>query len=108
LTRPPSLANPSQHGSFISCARKRLGPDHPDVAASFNNLAQLYTDQGRYADDEPLYTPALGIREKALGPDHPDVTLSLNNLAVLYRDQGRYPKDEDRALALYNVCSRKF
>lgn len=66
MTRPPSLANPSQHGSFISCATKRLGPDHPDVAASFNNLAQLYTDQGRYADDEPLYTHALGIREKSV------------------------------------------
>ena len=52
---------------------KALGPDHPDVARSLNNLAALYETQGRYADAEPLYKRSLAIREKALGPDHPDV-----------------------------------
>ena len=33
---------------------KALGPDHPDVARSLNNLAVLYYEQGRYADAEPL------------------------------------------------------
>ena len=42
-------------------------------ATSLNNLAVLYAAQGRYAEAEPLYKRALGIREKALGPDHPDV-----------------------------------
>ena len=32
-----------------------LGPDHPDVAVSLNNLAILYTDLGRYAEPEPFY-----------------------------------------------------
>jgi tetratricopeptide (TPR) repeat protein len=36
-----------------------------------NNLANLYEDQGRYQDAEPLYTRALAIFEKKLGPDHP-------------------------------------
>jgi hypothetical protein len=37
-----------------------LGPDHPDVALSLDNLAELYDDQGRYADAEPetLASPA--------------------------------------------------
>ena len=64
---------------------KALGPDHPDVATSLNNLAVLYHTQGQYAQAEPLYKRSLAIREKALGPDHPDVATSLNNLAVLYR-----------------------
>ena len=34
------------------------------------------TNQGRYADAEPLYKRALAIDEKALGPDHPDVATS--------------------------------
>jgi tetratricopeptide (TPR) repeat protein len=34
---------------------KALGPDHPDVAVSLNNLGELYRAQGRYADAEPLY-----------------------------------------------------
>lgn len=32
-----------------------LGPDHPDVAVSLNNMAQLLNGQGRYAEAEPLY-----------------------------------------------------
>ena len=70
---------------------------------SLNNLAVLYSDQGRYADAEPLYKRALAIREKALGPDHPDVATSLNNLAALYNDQGRYADAEPlykRSLAI--------
>jgi len=35
--------------------KKALGPDHPDVATSINNLAELYDNQGRYAEAEPLY-----------------------------------------------------
>ena len=69
----------------LEVARKNVGPDHPDVATSLNNLALLYYTQGRYAQAEPLYKRALAIREKALGPDHPDVANSLENLAALYR-----------------------
>ncbi len=82
---------------------KALGPDHPDVGTSLNNLALLYESQGRYAEAEPLYKRSLGIREKALGPDHPDVGTSLNNLAGLYESQGRYAEAEPlykRSLAL--------
>ena len=57
----------------ISINETALGPDHPDVAGSLNNLAGLYWDQHRYAEAEPLFKRALEIREKALGPDHPDV-----------------------------------
>ena len=68
----------------LAIREKALGPDHPDVAKSLNNLAGLYREQGRYADAEPLFKRSLAIYEKALGPDHPDVATSLNNLAGLY------------------------
>ncbi len=73
------------------------------MALSLNNLAQLYVNQGRYAQAEPLHKRSLAIREKALGPDHPDVALSLNNLARLYHHQGLYAQAEPlfrRALAI--------
>ena len=57
----------------LAIREKVLGPNHPDVAATLNGLAELYRAQGRYADAEPLYKRSLAIREKALGPDHPDV-----------------------------------
>ncbi|NDY74971.1 tetratricopeptide repeat protein, partial [Desulfobacter hydrogenophilus] len=50
-----------------------LGPDHPSVATTLNNLAGLYESQGKYEEAEPLYQRALKIRETVLGPDHPSV-----------------------------------
>ncbi len=67
-----------------------MGPEHPDVARSLNNLAMVYTDQGKYEEAEPLYQRSLAIEEKALGPEHPQVATSLNNLALIYQAQGKY------------------
>jgi tetratricopeptide (TPR) repeat protein len=53
-------------------------------------VLELYSDQGRYAEAEPLYKRSLAIREKAFGPDHTNVAVSLNNLAELYRAHGLY------------------
>jgi tetratricopeptide (TPR) repeat protein len=83
---------------------KILGPDHPHVAASLNNLALLYKVQGKYAEAEPLYKRSLAIKEKALGPDHPHVATSLNNLAGLYYAQGKYEEVEllyKRSMAIF-------
>ncbi|GJL61086.1 MAG: hypothetical protein NPIRA03_39430 [Nitrospirales bacterium] len=64
----------------LAIQEQDLGPTHPDVATSLNNLGELYRSQGQYADAEPLYQRALAIREEALSPTHPDVATSLNNL----------------------------
>jgi tetratricopeptide (TPR) repeat protein len=60
-----------------------LGPQHPDVANSLNNLAWLYSALGKYAEAEPLYQRALKICEQVLGPDHPHSVTCRNNLAAL-------------------------
>jgi tetratricopeptide (TPR) repeat protein len=66
-----------------------LGPDHPNVAASLNNLGQLYYDQRRYSEAEPLYQRALAIREQVLSPDHPDVATIVESYAALLRATDR-------------------
>ena len=65
-----------------------LGPEHPDTAQNFNDLAVLLWDQGDFAAARPLYERALAICEKALGPEHPHTATSLQNLAVLLNNQG--------------------
>ena len=73
------------------------------MATSIVNLAQLYWDQDRYDEAEPLFKRSLAIDEKALGPDHPGVATTLNNLALLYSDQARYDEAEPlykRSLAI--------
>ena len=78
----------------LEVAEKDVGPNHPDVALSLNNLALLYATQGQYAQAEPLYRRSLAILERALGPDHPDVAQGLKNLAWLYATQGQYAQAE--------------
>ncbi|AOY81084.2 tetratricopeptide repeat protein [Moorena producens JHB] len=80
----------SWYEKCLEINRSRLGQEHPDVAASLNNLAALYCDQGRYDQAEPLCVKALEMRKQLLGENHPDVANSLNNLAALYHSMGRY------------------
>ena len=87
----------------LEVAEKGVGPDHPDVATSLNNLALPYASRGQYEQAEPLYLRSLAIWEKTLGPDDPSVAASLNNLAMLYVSQGQYDKAEplyQRSLAI--------
>src|SRR5215813_4019442 len=105
-----SLREKGQYGQAIPLAErasalreKTLGAEHPDMAASLNNLAGLYSDKGDYAQAEPLYRRALAIREKTLGAEDPLTATALNNLAVLYYKKGDYAQAEPlyrRALAI--------
>ena len=72
----------------LALREQALGPDHPDVAMSLNNLAGLLDTQGAYAKAEPLFLRSLKISENAFGPEHPHVATGLNNLAGLYHSQG--------------------
>jgi SOS-response transcriptional repressor LexA len=77
--------------------------EHPDIAASLNGLALLYTNQGKYEEAKHLFKQALAISEKAHGAEHPDIAASLNGLALLYTNQGKYEEAEQlykRALAI--------
>jgi len=78
----------------LEIIKMAFGPDHPDVAASLNNLAFLYYSQGKYAEAEPLYRQALEIMEKVFEPNHSKVATFLNNLALLYYSQGKYTEAE--------------
>ncbi len=76
-------------------ARERvLGPENPNTLQILTNLANIYREQGRYADAEPLYKRALQGFERVKGPEDPLTLGSLNNLALLYREQGRYADAE--------------
>ncbi len=71
-----------------------MGPDHPDVAKTLYNLAQLYLRQRRYTQAEPLYQQAMAIQEKSLTSDHPDLAATLNGFAQLLRETKRKSQAE--------------
>ena len=55
----------------LAICEKALGPNHPDTAASLNNLGELLRSKGDYAGAELLYRRALAICEKGFGDGPP-------------------------------------
>jgi tetratricopeptide (TPR) repeat protein len=74
----------------LAYAEQTLGPEHPQTLASLNNLAELYQDQDRYREAEPLLQRALAARSRIMGAGHPTTRQSAADLATLYIAQGRY------------------
>jgi tetratricopeptide (TPR) repeat protein len=102
LARSPEAEPLLQRALAID--EKRLGAEHPDTAQSLNNLAFLYTREGRYEQAEALYRGALASCVLVLGAEHPDTAQSLNNLALLYTREGKYEQAEplyQHALTMY-------
>ena len=51
----------------LKIRESKLGPDHPDVAASLNNLAILYCTHGPIRSGRTAYQRSLKIWESSLG-----------------------------------------
>jgi len=73
----------SYYRRALAIKERLLGPDHPDVATTLNNLALLCKAQGRLAEGETLYRRALAIFERALYPAHLSVVACRQNLRRL-------------------------
>ncbi len=62
------------------------------LAILLDNLAEVFFEQSRFSDAEPLYVRALKLREDNLIPGHEDIVSSLNNLSALYFFMGEHGK----------------
>jgi tetratricopeptide (TPR) repeat protein len=67
----------------LAILEARLGPDHPDVARSLNNLGNALRARGELPAARSHYERALPILETQLGADHPDTARVLNNLGAV-------------------------
>ncbi|CAB4045953.1 Nephrocystin-3, partial [Paramuricea clavata] len=87
----------------LEVQEKQLGPNHVDVASSFNNIDKAY--QRKYLDQakdynignnvyqrksvlgqaKDYYHRALKIQEKQLGSNHVDVASSYDNIGTVYK-----------------------
>jgi hypothetical protein len=67
----------------------QLGPAHPDLANTLNNLGVIYEREDSPAEAELCYRRAYAIATKAFAPDHPFVATSRKNLEDFCRARGR-------------------
>lgn len=79
-------------------------PASPRLVLALDRIANLYKQQGRYAEAEQLSLRSLTIAEEQLGANHPSTGGCLNNLAGLYQGMGKYAEAEPlyiRSLDIY-------
>lgn len=67
----------------------QLGPLHPDLANTLNNLGVIYERADSPAEAELCYRRAYAIATTALAPDHPFVATSRKNLEDFCKARGR-------------------
>jgi hypothetical protein len=65
-----------------------LGPQHPDLASTYNNLAVACEMADKPADAEQFYRRAYAIAASALGPEHALVITSRDNLREFCKARG--------------------
>jgi len=99
--------HPKEALSFLRKAlrlrKQAFGEEHPKVASTLQNLANLYSDFGEQEKALETSLQALEMSRKLLGPTHPSVYVSLFGTSdILYKldrkEEAR--KLEDEAVAL--------
>lgn len=73
----------SLHTQSLERQMSRLGPSHPDVALSWEHIADAKHRHGDHEGAEDAYRRALEIREQALEPGHVDLVRSRTQLAAV-------------------------
>ena len=74
---------------------QELGPEHVNVATSYNNLALIYKKLGEFEQAMEYQQRALDIQLDKLGPEHVDVARSYNNLASIYQKLGDFEQAKE-------------
>lgn len=104
-----SLGHPDRAEALLDEAlalrRAELGPDHPAVAETLQELAALDDRAFRYDRAEDLLRRSLAIRRNACGTGDPRVADTLDGLASLLARQGRL--DEAELLAEEALARRR-
>jgi tetratricopeptide (TPR) repeat protein len=121
LTLPEAVRLLHQAGSYLNARRLHAqagpflqqalriaevvwGTQHSETASLLNDLADVFTRQGKLEQAESLLLRSLAQRKELRGAEHGEVAESLYYLGELYFDQGKYQQAEPfylQALAIW-------
>ena len=71
---------------------RTLDKNHPDLGASYNDIALVYNDIGEYSMALEYYEKDIEIKKVALPKNNPDLATSYNNIALVYDNMSEYSK----------------
>lgn len=80
----------SLNRQVLALRQQVLGPAHPEVAASLNNLAFVLENQGKFEEAEASLRKAVAINQETSGPQSPATLTSTHNLAVVLSRRGQH------------------
>ena len=86
---------------------KFLPENHPDIATSYNNLGEAYSDLGETKKAIEFHEKSLAIRKICLPENHPDIATSYNNLGLAYKALGETKKAiefYEKSLEIRKIC----
>ena len=72
-----------------------LGPNHIDLATSYNKLGMVCYEKGELEQAKDYHQRAMDIRINILGPNHIKVAKSYNNLGTVYNAMGELEQAKD-------------
>ena len=72
----------------MEMSKKLLGAEHPDTLTIMGNLANTYSNQGRWNEAEELQVLIISIKKKLLGAEDPGTLMSMEDLARIYYNKG--------------------
>jgi tetratricopeptide (TPR) repeat protein len=70
--------------------RRVLGDEHPVTLETMDELGDVYSDQGKYAQASALLSQTLKTQLRVLGPRHYDTLDTLSSFASMYQREGKY------------------
>ncbi|KAG8464527.1 hypothetical protein KFE25_009895 [Diacronema lutheri] len=88
--------------AYLKC----LGKDHPEVACSMGDLANVYCDLGRFDDALEMYQHAHRIHGSSYGPEHVDTAGDLASLGLVYSVQGKHKEALPLLKSAYAILSK--
>ena len=76
---------------------RRAGGDDNAVAQTLNVITQVYLDQSKYSEAEPLLVKTLELERRTIGVEAKETLLTMSRLSVLYCYLARYRQAEQFA-----------
>jgi Tfp pilus assembly protein PilF len=72
------------------------GQDHPETAASLNNLGMILNELGKLQEAKDYFERALALNVASYGPNHPKTAISLNNTGSILSELGDFVEARER------------
>jgi len=102
LVAQGNLSKAESHYSHVLSTINKHNPNHSYKVNVLEDMAELYLQQGKYTEAEPLVDQVLSMKERIYGSEHHFLVSALFIKAYIEREKGNYAMSEkfiQRALA---------